>query len=357
MIDSFGDLFIAILSSAESIPLEGSNSVFSVIDSLKRPSELSSDNRWDYWNWLQNLEEMGFLAIDNDKKKVHIEHQFLCRSINTKDEFYVSGARTPEYVNKLEELSYELKLSFYIDAGEMIYPSRISIKGDEDEIKLLANELNLGFSVFPFAYTLCIKDLTLSELIDPKRLEEKRIEDDILSGVDSYYDLTSSFFTTTDIDIVQEGNEISFFNPYSLKYDGKKPSPECVLTLGRRSFYGISNNLYYYTEDKTFKVCTKVLKNLAKYICLSKAGIRLGRCERKHTVLVPKFCRLPRRFAQALSHCQNIPPREIELDSHEIGLLGFSASVNPFLEYQGIPDLIQNLISTRLNIGFQEINY
>jgi hypothetical protein len=357
MADTFGDLFIAILSSAESIPLEGSNSVFSVIDTLKKPSELFINNQWDYWNWLLNLEEMGFLDIDIDKKKVHIEPQLLCRSITSKDEFYVNGARTPEFINKLEELSYELELSFYVDAGEIIYPSRISIKGDENKIKLLADELNFKFSLIPPAYTFCLRELTLSELIDSMRLEERNIEDDILSCIDSFYDLSPSLFTTTDIDIVQEGNEINYFNPYSLRYDGKKPSPECLLSLGRRSFYGISNNLYYYSKDEEFKVCTRVSKKLAKYICMSRAGIRLGCNKHKHTVLVPKFCRLPRRFAQALTHCQNIPPREIELDNGKIELLGLSVSVNPFLEYQGVPDVIQNLIGTRLNIEIQKIDY
>jgi len=349
------DKFLGVLTSTRSLPFDGANGVFSIIDATIRGQDIVARTKWDYWEWLSDMEEQGFLRIDRRKKKVFIETPFTCRSITNQREVYLCGARTPEFLNELDSTSQQQGVVFNAEQLGFSFPSRISIKGNIKKIQKFVENFGLPFSKTPIAYQIAIKEVKRSDLIDENQLQNSINIEMSFSSIRNAFDRLSTLFHNTDIFL--PGSEISFFNPVSLKYDGNPPTKENPCVLGKRNYQGIHDNLYRLAENGSIQVCPDISKQFAKYYCLSIGKCKLGYNDQRQAVIVPKYCRLPLSLARALTLCQCLPPRDVFLTYEDRVKLGLEKSSQEFLEYRGVPEVIRKLIETRLDMSFCDINY
>ena len=171
---SEGDSFMAVLSSARELPLQGKNGAISVLDATITFGDIPDTGR--YWKWLLNMEEMGYLAIDLERKKVAVEGQFLCRSCVEDNEVYLSGARTPDFTRFIKNTCDRYSLYLDVDRYSQSYPNRIRIRGSEANLRKLANEAKLPLSDAPTSYILALHKVALSDLVETRKLEERGLE-------------------------------------------------------------------------------------------------------------------------------------------------------------------------------------
>lgn len=349
------DKFLGVLTSTRQLPFDGANGVFSIIDATIKGPGVSVETNWDYWMCLSTMQEQGFLRLDRGKRKVFIEAPFVCRSATVPNEAYLCGARTPEFLKIFETVSVQNGVALSIQPNGASLPSRICLKGNIATIQNLAKQFDVPFSVIPASYLIAIREICVSDLLTEKRLQGVSFADVPNMTISQAIDNLSNFFNTTDIN--QPDDDISYFSPMSLKYDGKSPSQEHPYVLGKRNYQGIHNNLYRLGENGSIQVCPDISKEFAKYYCLSIANFKPGYNERHQAVLVPKYCRLPLSLARALTLCQCLPPREVFLPDVDLNKLGLNKASHEFLEYQGVPEVIKKIIETRLNMQFQPIRY
>lgn len=349
------DKFLGVLTSARQLPFDGASGVFSIIDATIRGPGATIETHWDYWMSLITLQEQGFLRLDKGRKKVLIEAPFVCRSVTVPNEVYLCGARTPEFLKTCATTSKQHGVAFSVKSNGPSLPSQIRLKGNIVTIQNLVQNFDLPFSYIPVSYQTAIQEIYVTDLLDGKRLQGASASDVPSTTISKAVDNLTCFFNTTDI--TQPDDDISFFNPVSLKYDGKPPTESNPYVHGRRNYQGIHNNLYRLAENGSIQVCTNISKEYAKYYCLSRANCKLGYNEQRRVVLVPKYCRLPLPFARALTLCQCLPPREVHLTDGDLRKLGMVRSSREFLEYQGVPAVIRKIIETRLDIQFQSISY
>ena len=301
---SEGDSFMAVLSSARELPLQGKNGAISVLDATITFGDIPDTGR--YWKWLLNMEEMGYLAIDLERKKVAVEGQFLCRSCVEDNEVYLSGARTPDFTRFIKNTCDRYSLYLDVDRYSQSYPNRIRIRGSEANLRKLANEAKLPLSDAPTSYILALHKVALSDLVETRKLEERGLADTRFPDMISAVQGLSECFTTTRLE--PGDSELQFFNPLSLKYDGNPPSEGEPYVLGRRNRYGRHDNLYRRVNGQPVQVCTDIGRRHAKYYCLASAGVLLGYNPLRKALLVPKYCRIPLPLAR-VPHRGALPRR------------------------------------------------
>lgn len=349
------DKFLGVLTSTRQLPFDGANGVFSIIDATINGPGVSVETNWDYWMCLSGMQELGFLRLDRSRRKVFIETPFVCRSATVPSEVYLCGARTPEFLRTLEIASVRQGVALSVQANGESFPSRICLKGNIETIQRLVEQFDISFSGIPASYQFATREICASYLLTKKRFQGGSCPDVSNATIRQAIDNLLSFFNTTDIS--QPNDDISFFNPMSLKYDGKPPSREHPYVLGKRNYHGMHNNLYRIGDNGSIQVCSDISKKFAKYYCLSRANCKLGYNEHRLAVLVPKYCRLPLLMARALTMCQCLPPREVSLSNEDLNMLGMNKASNEFLEYGGVPEVIKKIIETSLNMQFQPIRY
>lgn len=349
MIDfSSGDIFLSVLTSTRSLPYNGTNSVFSIMDATLTDLDFSGEHTLPYMQWLIMLEEQGYIFINKAENKVQIESAFLCRSAINKNEVYLCGARICEFVDWVSIICKDNGLIFKVESNEKSYPSRISINGNEVALQNFSAQINLPLQSVPYAYIVALQDISLENLVLWTHAQRLQLPILHFPSISEAIDSLDSRFNTTDISLPR--SELEFFNPTTLMFDGEAPTMNNPYSYGRRNYNGWHNNLYRREYNGNIQVCTDVIKNYAKYYCLSKSGIKLAYNKSQKTIFIPKYCRLPLKQARSISHCQCSPPKEIHFSREDTINLGLSPSSNSFLQYNGIPEVIVEMIAKQLNM-------
>ena len=126
---NIGDKFVSILSSAAKLPLKGSNSVYSIFDSLISESKQNKD--FNHKRFLLTLEELGFLYISYKRKKIFIEPPIIVNSTTDPFTSYLVGARTPNLIDTIRATSKTNKIHIVIDTSSKLLPKKIILKDNK----------------------------------------------------------------------------------------------------------------------------------------------------------------------------------------------------------------------------------
>ena len=325
---NLGNAFLTVLSSSKKLPFLGEHGISSIVDAIEVGSGQGDVDDRKYRELIYAMEELGFLYLDWKNNKVVVEPQSLVRSIHSPDEFFLSGARIPDYLAKIKELCRQHGLSYHENEYDAILPSRVKINGKEDRLTLLANELQVKLDPVPRAYHEAL--LT----IDFRNLGE-------------YWKFND---TSSDRgDGQNPETRVRFFNTRTLQFDGRGASGTNPYSMGRRKRYGMHYYMFKYAGN-SLKVAADVEPRLAKWYCLSKKGIKLAYNDDHHVVYIPKYCPLPLNLARSLAMCACMPPKNTSLAANVSEGLGFNSKTTDFLEYSKVPKLIANILSQKMDM-------
>lgn len=314
-------------------------------------TNFNSDNNYDYFSWLSNLEALGFVSISLEKRKVFIEKPFLCRLPNNQKIVVVCGARTSQFLLTLRTSCEKLKL-YYEEQfpNDQKIPTRIVIEGDFSAIQELSNELNIPVSSDPYSYLLATTKIRTSDFVCEEIMKEKGLPEQQFNSIS---DLVASIRPSFNLAANDFIDDLSFFNPSTLKYDSKIPPHSTRYALYKRQLYDTTHVLLTFdASNDTYWFFPSVEKKLGKYFELSEDAKQLCYNKKKNIFYVPKYCPLPSIYSRALGCCSCLYPIEEKMKGEELKIMGFSDGELEVLAYQDVPEVIVKIICDSLNIKY-----
>ncbi len=313
---TLGDKFLAVLSSSRQFPLKGENSISNIVDATIRTNQQGSANRWDYRKWINDMEELGFLYVDIIKRKIFVEPQSLDRSVNSPNALLLNGARTPDFIARLRSQAKDHKLTIHENAYDPYYPAKIKVAGGENDLAGFANDLGISFASAPRTYDEALRVFSCSDIVKKWQFNDTTLE---------------------------QGEEVHYFNPGNLQFDGSGPGSNFHYNLGRRETkYGRRYNMYRF-HNNSLQVKADVDPRWAKWFCLARSKFALTYDEGEKLVLAPKFCRLPLPLARTLAMCGQKAPQEVSCHFGD-------SKIREFIEYREVPKIIAKLVFEKLGI-------
>lgn len=309
------------------------------------------DTNYDYFSWLSNLEDLGFVSISLEKRKVFIEKPFFCRLPNNRKIVVVCGARTSHFLLNLRTSCEKLKLAYDEQfPNDQKSPTRIVIQGDFSAIQELSNEFKIPISSDPYSYLIATTKIRTSDFVSEEIMKEKGLVEQQFNCIT---DLVTSIRPSFSLAANEFIEDMLFFNPSTLKYDSSIPPKVARYALYKRQLYDTTHVILTF-DDSTDKYWffPSVEKKFGKYFELAEDRKQLCYNRKDNIFYVPKYCPLPPIYSRALGCCSCLCPIEKKMKGEELKIMGFSDGELEVLAYQDVPEVIVKIICDSLNIKY-----
>jgi hypothetical protein len=345
------DKLLAFISSRQEIPLNGPNNIFSLLDNFFMKNKFQDciiDNNV-YYEWLSNMEEMGYFSISWGKKKISIQAPAIYRSAINQDRYFISGASIPEIIELFIQQSLLIGINLEIINNGELYPTMIAFNSDGYKVQKFAKALSIQFYETPWSYIILNKDIPLSDIMIIKNDEEELFFESTQKILEHIME------RSIPIDIENHISSTRFFNPKTLQFNGTQPSVGNEVVLGEKNIFGKKLNLFYLDGD-IIRISQPISRRYGKIFCLSKNGLKIGYSLEDKELYVPKICRLPQAISSAIARCSESIVTTTMFDSTNCKKLKYEVPRIEMLVYKQVPQIFVEIISTKLCLEIKYIN-